>query len=477
MLFRSSSYNFTQTICAGKSYFFNNINRNTAGTYKDTLVNNAGCDSIITLNLVLNPTTSYNFTQTICAGKSYFFNNTNRNTAGTYKDTLSNSKFCDSIVTLNLKVIIPVTAAVVNISICSGTTIVVYGVSRGTAGTYKDTLLSRNGCDSVYVSTKITLKPTPTVSVPSKNYSICYGERLFIDATITGAFVSGWTDSALSTIYPDPLNVVITQNKTFIVAGGNLSLCYDRDTVRVRVIPLLPITKDTISICNGNTINLHGKIISTAGLYKDTLNSRQGCDSIIHTIVKILPIKTTNQTVNICTGQSWNGKNVAGIYRDTFATNNCDSVVVTNLLIDSILLKNQTVNICTGQSWNGKNTAGIYRDTFATNNCDSVVVTNLVVNNASTTNQTVNICTGQSWNGKNIAGIYRDTFATNNCDSVVVTNLLIDNILLKNQTVNICTGQSWNGKNTAGIYRDTFATNNCDSIIVTNLIIDSWLST
>jgi hypothetical protein len=42
-----------QSICQGQSYFFNGSNRTTAGTYLDTIANIAGCDSFITLNLTV----------------------------------------------------------------------------------------------------------------------------------------------------------------------------------------------------------------------------------------------------------------------------------------------------------------------------------------------------------------------------------------------------------------------------------------
>jgi hypothetical protein len=44
-----------QSICQGASYYFNGITQTTGGVYFDTLVNAAGCDSIVTLNLTVTP--------------------------------------------------------------------------------------------------------------------------------------------------------------------------------------------------------------------------------------------------------------------------------------------------------------------------------------------------------------------------------------------------------------------------------------
>ncbi|MBL7897113.1 MAG: T9SS type A sorting domain-containing protein, partial [Crocinitomicaceae bacterium] len=75
---------------------------NTSGTYLDTIPNSAGCDSIITVNLTINnPTFSV---QNFTACNSFVSPSTNYlwNASGTYQDTISNSAGCDSIITVNL---------------------------------------------------------------------------------------------------------------------------------------------------------------------------------------------------------------------------------------------------------------------------------------------------------------------------------------------------------------------------------------
>ena len=89
-------------ICSGDFYPFNNINLTTSGTYYDTLQNYLGCDSIIILTLSVNSKSSNTINQTICVGHNYYFNGHFLNTAGTYFDTLINYLGCDSILTLNL---------------------------------------------------------------------------------------------------------------------------------------------------------------------------------------------------------------------------------------------------------------------------------------------------------------------------------------------------------------------------------------
>ncbi len=74
-----------------------------SGTYQDTISNVCGGDSIITLNLTINQSSSATLTEAACfeylspAGNTY-------TTSGTYNETLTNSVGCDSNLTINLTV-------------------------------------------------------------------------------------------------------------------------------------------------------------------------------------------------------------------------------------------------------------------------------------------------------------------------------------------------------------------------------------
>jgi hypothetical protein len=96
----STSNTMNQSAC--NSYNFNNQLITQSGTYYDTLINAAGCDSIITLNLTINNSTSNTMNQSAC--NSYTFNNQTIIQSGIYYDTLMNSAGCDSIITLNLTI-------------------------------------------------------------------------------------------------------------------------------------------------------------------------------------------------------------------------------------------------------------------------------------------------------------------------------------------------------------------------------------
>jgi len=153
----------SSSICAGSSYFFNGVNLTVAGAYRDTLVTSAGCDSFLTLNLSVVPFLTATINRSICSGTSYLFNGVNLTTAGVYKDTFTSVAGCDSILTLNLTVNATSTGTI-NRTICNGASYLFNGVNLTTSGTYKDTLVNATGCDS-FVTLNLTVRPPSTGSI------------------------------------------------------------------------------------------------------------------------------------------------------------------------------------------------------------------------------------------------------------------------------------------------------------------------
>src|SRR5437764_8054105 len=96
----------TQTICQNQlPYTWNGLTLTAAGTYSDTLTSAAGCDSIVTLILNVTSVLRDTTTQTICQNQlPYTWNGLTLTAAGTYSDTLISAAICDSIATLILNV-------------------------------------------------------------------------------------------------------------------------------------------------------------------------------------------------------------------------------------------------------------------------------------------------------------------------------------------------------------------------------------
>jgi hypothetical protein len=209
-------------------------------------------------------------------------------------------------------------------------------------------------------------------------------------------------------------------------------------------------SSDSVLICQGDSILIYEVYQNTAGIYYDSLQTTNGCDSILSTTLTVNPIFSSNQNNSICQGDSLLiygiYQNTAGIYYDSLQTiNGCDSILSTTLSVNPIFTSNQSNSICQGDSLliygNYQNTAGVYYDSLQTiNGCDSILSTTLTINPVFTSNQNNSICQGDSillyGNYQNAAGVYYDSLQTiNGCDSLFSTTLTLNplpNVTLAN---------------------------------------------
>ena len=188
------------------------------------------------------------------------------------------------------------------------------------------------------------------------------------------------------------------------------------------------------TICAGGSFNFNGQILSTPGIYTDTIATPSGCDSIVTLTLAVANAITNTITANFCSGGSYsfNGKTFAlpGTYVDTFSSaSGCDSIVTLQLSQLAPATGALTANICQGNSYNfGGNVltvSGIYKDTVKTaGGCDSVITLTLNVGSADTTDIQIVICKDTTiiFAGQNITmpGLYSHTFQTQQgCDSLV----------------------------------------------------------
>ena len=247
-----------------------------------------------------------------------------------------------------------------------------------------------------------------------------------------------------------------------------------------------------VAICNGDSIMLGGFHQFTAGSYLDTLTNSNGCDSILTTVLSIIPGKLDSVNIYICQGDSimlgWVYRTIPGFYVDSFTTNQfCDSIVITNLSILTLDYDTAVMSVCQGDSaflagaW--QSGAGLHTDTLGNVfGCDSLAITNLIILTPTITNLNQERCTGDSLfiNGswKHNSGVFYDTLSSIvGCDSFVVTNLIVSSQIVVNQSFDVCFGDSIqiNGmyQNFAGAYTDTaISIFGCDSITNTQLLIN-----
>ena len=148
---------------------------NQSGVYTDILSTNFGCDSIITTNLMVLPTSSFMQSLSFCSGDSVIVGSNIYTQTGFYTDIFISANGCDSTITTDLTVF--ASSSVSNYQeICNGETYWIRGNSYSTSGNYTDIFTSVNGCDSI-VNTSLTVYPTPVIN---NNYLICEGDFVII---------------------------------------------------------------------------------------------------------------------------------------------------------------------------------------------------------------------------------------------------------------------------------------------------------
>ncbi len=246
---------------------------------------------------------------------------------------------------------------------------------------------------------------------------------------------------------------------------------------------------DTVNICYGDSLFLQKKYQTSSGVYYDTLPDILGCDTILTTMLTILPIDTVSINKSICTGDSIylqkQYRNTTGIYYDTVpSTIGCDSIIITHLTISNNKTVTTDTIVCSGDSIliNSRyiKNQGTYYDTISNGgSCSIIDVTNVstVTQKFFVTN--ILLCgTDSTYFGNKYlktSGIYYDTVYDNNCpDTVRQLNLVSKQFPVTLLEFRLCPGDSifYNGiiyKTDTTFYDTIQKPSVCDSIVVTRI--------
>ncbi len=97
----------------------------------------------------------------------------------------------------------------------------------------------------------------------------------------------------------------------------------------------------TATICNGGSYDFYGTILTTPGVYLDTLSTNSDCDSVIELTLSVVPTDPIPTSVVICPGETYlfAGQTLTqpGVYMDTISTvAGCDSIIALTLSYGTI---------------------------------------------------------------------------------------------------------------------------------------------
>ncbi|MDR1005993.1 MAG: gliding motility-associated C-terminal domain-containing protein [Bacteroidales bacterium] len=145
-----NNINVYDTICEGDYYAPEGTPLTISGVYHLNLTTIAGCDSIINLNLTVNPTYHDTIYDSICQYETYEFYGQQYDSTGIYDTVFQSIHGCDSVHILNL-VVKPVYIDTIKADIYKGRTFSRYGFTETETGIYNQTFVASNGCDSIIV--------------------------------------------------------------------------------------------------------------------------------------------------------------------------------------------------------------------------------------------------------------------------------------------------------------------------------------
>ncbi|MBI3239076.1 MAG: T9SS type A sorting domain-containing protein [Flavobacteriia bacterium] len=333
-------------------------NYSVSGTYTEVIANAAGTDSIVTLNLTINPTVYHNDFVTNC-GPYTWSNGVTYSGNTTASQTLSSQTGCDSIITLHLTVN-QSNSGIQAVSACESFTWIDGVTYTESTSTPTHILTNVHGCDST-VTLHLTIQsPTSGTHV----VTACESYTWINGITYTSSNNSD-TYMLQNSFGCDSL---VTLNLSVLQSSSNLV---------------------NVSSCGNYTWPQNGQTYYTSGNYIDVLSNVAGCDSVVTLQLTILESSQGTNVVSACGNYTWaqNGEtySASGNYIDVLSNvAGCDSVVTLQLTILESSQGIDVVSACGNYTWiDGINyVSSTSSPTFILQNvegCDSLVSLNLTI--------------------------------------------------------------------------------------------------
>ena len=443
-------YSFDTSACAGTGFLFGVDFLSVTDTYIDTLIGAAanGCDSIVQVNLTIDPPEVIDSLETVCFGDSFDFNGTTYDRDTTIDVPDVSPQGCDVILRFTLDVQDQIVTNIVEAPRCAdGTSVTVGSNIYNVTGIYRDTFLLSSGCDSIVI-TDLTI---PDSIITPTSETICAGDAFILNG--------------------QSLTTQAIHDVNYFAANGCDSI------VRVDLTVIQPFF-DTIDVilCPGDDFERFNSVRSNPLNNVTTLDtvdfvSRSGCDSTL--TVRFTYVGVTQPTLNldICAGDSvvlgnqvFTQSMVGNItYQDSFG---CDRMVVLNLnvYVDQAADIGEQ-SICPGEGFMVGDS--LYTDAgshvavlpvvrpFTGAICDSTIMFSIRIEpilNSGPQQET--ICEGEIFvfggDDLTLGGTYFDTLTANStmCDSIVELELVVIPPFVDTlRNVVLCPGESYNAFN------------------------------
>ena len=267
-LLPSIENNLNPSFCQGGSIAVGLHNYTTNGTYYDTLSSTIGCDSIITTNLIVHPSSQITLNPIICGEDAILVGTHYYSATGTYYDTLQTSYGCDSTIITHLTVL-PKQQTNLNPVLCQGQTFAVGAHVYSTTGYYTDSLTTASGCDSIVI-THLIVNPIPTTPVITQNNSVLTSNAPFGNQWYSqNGIMVGDTNQSLTLTSNGDYYVIVTLNgcvsdTSNVLHITNVGVGENENNSTINIYPN-PVANELIIEAKGNKEKIEFEILNAIG--------------------------------------------------------------------------------------------------------------------------------------------------------------------------------------------------------------------
>ncbi len=413
----SVTFDVSDAFCVNCTYLWNDGNEEdtrtvsplVTTTYEVTITNSFGCDIADTTTIFVSnlPVVNLGPDFNLCEGDTVTLDAGNSNSgflwstgdtsqiievtmAGLYEVTVTNANACTTVdfVTINSQVN-PIVNLGADQIFCQGESFALDAGNAGssyswstnegtqtimvdTAGQYFVTVTNAFGCTGEG-SINVIVNPLPEGTIYGDT-SICIGETVPIIFNLLGngpfdvVYSINGMDNTVNNIndgYTIDVSPLVTTTYTLeSMTDSNMPACSIAPDQSVTVIVNYPISLNIEEqICAGDSILLQGAFQSTNGIYRDTLMTIAGCDSIIITDLFVAPIHETYLDIESC-----NPLDTGLVIYTLMNQYNCDSIIYET----TSLLPSDTMYIEL-ESCNPLDTGLVIYNLTNQYNCDSII--------------------------------------------------------------------------------------------------------